>query len=172
MTIDILKYIGAFFILIFVQALVLNHINLGGYINPYLYVLFILMLPFDTPSWIVLVASFTLGIGVDIFSDSYGMHAAAATFAGYSRPLVLGVIKPRDGYEFSNKPTIRDMGMVWYIAYASILVFLHHFVFFYIEIFRFSEFFSVLLRIILSTLFTMLIIILSQLLFSKPRKDK
>jgi rod shape-determining protein MreD len=170
MTINILKYISAFIILIFVQVLILNHIQLNGLINPYLYVLFILMLPFDTPLWLVLTSSFLIGLGVDIFSDSLGMHAAAATFAGYCRPLVMGVIKPRDGYEFSNKPTIRDMGMIWYVTYASLVVFLHHFVYFFIEIFRLSEFLSVFLRVIISTVFTMLLIILSQVLFTKPRK--
>ncbi len=170
MTTNILKYISVFFLLILIQVLVLNHIQFNGLINPYLYVLFILMLPFDTPVWLVLTSSFLIGLGVDIFSDSLGMHAAAGTFAGYCRPLVMGVIKPRDGYEFSNKPTIRDMGMIWYVTYASVVVFLHHFVYFFIEIFRLNEFLSVFSRVIISSIFTMLLIILTQVLFTKPRK--
>jgi rod shape-determining protein MreD len=170
MTIDIVKNIFRFFLLIAIQILVLNNIQLSGYINPYLYVLFILMLPFETPKWLVMVLSFLIGLSVDIFSDSPGMHAAASTFMAYCRPLVLKIIQPRDGYEFTLKPTISHMGVNWFLTYAGILVFLHHLVYFYIEIFRFSEFFAIFTRVILSSTFTLLLIIFSQLLLSKPKE--
>lgn len=170
MTIDIFKNIFLFFLMILLQVLVLNNIQFSGYINPFLYVLFILMLPFEAPKWLVLFASFLIGLGVDMFSDSIGIHAAASTFMGFCRPYVLNIIKPRDGYEFNTQPTIRDMDVRWYITYSGILVFLHHFVFFYIEIFRINEFFSILTRVVLSSFFTILLIILAQLLFTSSRK--
>jgi rod shape-determining protein MreD len=169
MTIDIIKNIFRFFLLIFIQILVLNNIQLNGFINPYLYVLFILMLPFETPKWLVMIFSFLIGLSVDIFSDSPGMHAAASTFMAFCRPMVLKIIQPRDGYEFTLKPTISQMGISWFLTYSSILVFLHHLVYFYIEIFRFNEFFAIFTRVILSSIFTLLLIIFSQLLFTKPK---
>lgn len=170
MTIDIIKNIFLFFILILLQVLVLDNMQFSSYINPYLYILFILMLPLDTPKWLVLVASFLIGLGVDIFSDSIGIHAAACAFMGFCRPYVLNIIKPRDGYDFNTQPTIRGMDVRWFITYAGVLVFLHHLVFFYIEIFRPSEFINILTRVLMSTFFTLLLVVLSQLLFTSSRK--
>jgi cell shape-determining protein MreD len=170
MTIDLLRNIVRFFLLIALQILILNNIRLGGYINPYLYVMFILMLPFETPKWMVLCLSFLTGLTVDIFADSAGMHAAACTFMGYCRTIVLKIIKPRDGYEFNSSPSITDMGPAWFFTYAAILVFLHHLVYFFIEIFRLNEFFSVLIRVVLSSIFTLVLIIITQLLFIRKKE--
>jgi rod shape-determining protein MreD len=170
MTIDVIRNIIRFFLLIAVQILILNNIRLGGYINPYLYVMFILMLPFETPRWLLLVFSFLTGLTLDIFADSAGMHASACTFMAYCRPLVLKIIKPRDGYEFNTSPSITDMGPAWFLTYAAILVFLHHLAYFFIEIFRLNEIFSVLVRVILSSIFTLVLIIITQLLFIRKRE--
>lgn len=167
MTIDIIKNIVRFFLLIALQVLLFNNIQFSGYVNPYVYVLFILSLPFNTPRWVVLVLSFLIGIIIDMFSDSGGIHAAASTFMGYSRWFILAAIKPRDDYDDTKTPSIKDMGFAWFITYASILTVLHHFVYFYMEVFRFSEIFSVLLRVVLSSIFSLLLIVISQYFFSK-----
>ncbi len=167
MTIDIIKNIARFFLLVALQVLLFNNIQFSGYINPYVYILFIMSLPFGTPRWLVLILSFILGMSIDMFSDSAGIHAAACTFMGYSRSYILSLVKPRDDYDESKSPSIKDMGFAWFITYAAILTVLHHFVYFYMEVFRFSEIFSVLLRVILSSIFSLLIIIISQYFFSK-----
>ncbi|MFZ4059415.1 MAG: rod shape-determining protein MreD, partial [Ferruginibacter sp.] len=71
------RNISRFFLLILLQVLVFNNMHLNGYINPYVYVLFILLLPFETPQWLLLISAFLLGFGVDLFSDTMGMHTAA-----------------------------------------------------------------------------------------------
>jgi cell shape-determining protein MreD len=170
MTIDLIRNIARFFILVFIQILILNNINLSGYINPYLYVMVILMMPFDAPKWLLLIASFLTGFTIDIFSNSAGMHAAACTFMGYSRPLVLKLMQPRDGYEFNSSPSLSEMGPNWFLTYASIMVFIHHFTYFFIEIFRFNEFLSTIFRVILSSITTLVLIVITQLLFSRKRE--
>lgn len=167
MTIDIIKNIPRFFLLVGLQVFLFNNIQFSGYINPYVYILFIMSLPFGTPRWLVLIISFILGMSIDMFSDSAGIHAAACTFMGYSRSYILLLVKPLDDYDESKSPSIKDMGFAWFITYAAILTVLHHFVYFYMEVFRFSEIFSVLLRVILSSIFSLLIIIISQYFFSK-----
>ncbi len=127
------------------------------------------MLPLDIPKWMLLVFSFLLGLSVDVFSNSSGMHAAAATFMAYCRPFVLDIIKPRGGYEFTSEPTINDMGHNWFVAYSGILILLHHLVYFFIEIFRFGELFSIFSRIILSSAFTLILVVIVQLLFTKSK---
>jgi hypothetical protein len=162
-----------FIFLILLQVLILNNIQLGGYINPYLYVLFILLLPVETPKWLILILSFLIGLGVDMFSDTMGLHAAASVFMGFCRPYLLKVLAPREGYGSENKPGLKSMNLRWFLTYAGILVLLHHLFLFYTEIFRFSEFFHTLLRVILSSFFTILLIIISQyLFFYKSRMQK
>lgn len=143
--------------------LVLNNIQLGGYLNPYLYVLFILALPFNTPKWLLLILAFILGYGVDLFSSTMGMHTMSLVFMAFLRPSALKIIAPRDGYDTNQTPGIQDFDFRWYIIYVSILTFAHHFVLFYIEVFRFSDFFFTFSKVIASSLFTILLLLISQL---------
>jgi len=151
-----------FAILVMLQILVLNNIQISGYIIPYIYILFILLLPFETPGWLLLLAGFTLGLSVDMFTNTMGMHTAATVFMAFLRPYVLQVIAPRDGYETGTFPRIYYFGFEWFLKYTLILVFSHHFILFYTEVFRFSEFFSTLLRVLASSLLSVILIILSQ----------
>ncbi|MBL4624099.1 MAG: rod shape-determining protein MreD [Flavobacteriales bacterium] len=163
------KIASRFIFLILLQVLILNNVAFSGYINPYLYVLFILMLPFDTPKWLSLVLAFFLGFTIDIFTSTLGMHIAASLFMAYSREHLLRLFAPRDGYDPVLSPTIPDMGIVWYLSYAGILTFLHHAFLFTIEVFRFSEFFSTIGRALLSTFFTLILILISQLLIYRKK---
>ena len=101
---EIIRNIIRFILLVAVQILIINNIELGRFINPFLYVLFIIILPFEAPKWLVLLSAFLIGITMDMFSDTGGMHAAACVFMGYIRPGVLKLFSPRDGYEFEPNP--------------------------------------------------------------------
>jgi rod shape-determining protein MreD len=149
------------------QILVLNHINLGGFINPYIYVLFLLILPFEIPGWALLLVSFGTGFTIDWFSHTAGMHTFTCTLVGYLRIHILKMFAPRDGYESGIQPNARFMGFNWFIRYATVIVVVHHFVLFFVESFTFHLFFATLLRIILSSIATLVIIALSQLLIMK-----
>lgn len=147
------------------QVLIIQNINLSGYIILLPYVMIILILPFETNRLLVILVSFLLGICVDYFYDSSGIHASACTILGFSRYYVLRYVAPREGYDVGVKPIIEDMGLEWFIRYAGTLILVHHFFLFYIEIFRFSEFFKTLFRIILSSIGTFGMIYLIQFLF-------
>lgn len=163
MILNIVKYGSIFILLILFQGLILNNIELGGYIVPFLYVLFILGLPFETPNWMVLIFGFILGIAIDSFSSTLGMHTSAAVFMAFCRAYLLKIVEPRGGYEFNTKPTVQSMGIMWYLLYASILVFLHHIFLFYVESFKFTQFFYTFGRAIASTFFTMVLVVIVQL---------
>lgn len=165
-----INYIIGFFILIFTQAVILNHLDLGGYINPYLYILFLLVLPFETPKWLLLVLGFLLGITLDAFTDTLGIHASACVFLAAIRPRFLKLLAPRDGYEIGQTPSIQSMGLNWFIKYAAILTLLHHFWLFTIEGFRLNLFFLNFGRTILSSIFTVLLMILVQYLTHKSKR--
>lgn len=172
MTNTIIRNIIRFFVLVLVQVLVVKNIELGRFINPFVYVLFILLLPFETPKWLLLVVSFFLGITIDMFYDTSGMHAAACVLMAYVRPGILKLFSPRDGYEFGTQPSIQYLGIPWFLSYAGILVVIHHLVLFYIEIFRFSEFFSTFFRVIVSSIFTLLLVVISQYLFQRKKEQE
>lgn len=154
-----------FIFLILVQVLIIKNIELGRFINPFIYVLYILMLPFETPKVLSIILAFLLGITMDMFYDTPGMHAAATVFIAFARPGVLKIFSPREGYEAEIKPTMKYLGVSWFLSYSSILILLHHLVLFYSEVFRFSEFFSTLFRVIVSSAFTLLLVVISQYLF-------
>ncbi|MFZ4401744.1 MAG: rod shape-determining protein MreD [Bacteroidales bacterium] len=154
-----------FLLLILLQVLVFDNMEIRGYINPYIYVLFILLIPFETPPWLLLISAFLLGFGVDLFSDTMGMHTAASVFMAFCRPGILRFVFSSKDYEIGITPGISDLGIEWFLKYSLILVFLHHLVFFYLEVFTFHEFFYTFARVILSTLTTVLFIVIGQYLF-------
>lgn len=167
----IIRNIIRFILLVLVQVLIVKNLELGRFINPFLYILFIIILPFEIPKWLLLVSSFLLGLTIDMFYDTSGMHAAACVAMAYVRPGILKLFSPRDGYEIGTQPTIQYLGVPWFLSYSGILILLHHLVLFYIEIFRFSEFFSTFFRVILSSVFTMLLVVLSQYLFYSKKEQ-
>ncbi len=169
---EIIRNIFRFIVLVLVQVLIIKNIELGRFINPFIYILFIILLPFETPKWLLLLTAFFLGITIDMFYDTAGMHAAASVFMAYIRPGILKLFSPREGYEFGTHPTIQYLGVPWFLSYAGILIILHHLVLFYIEVFRLNEFFSTLFRVIISSLFTLLLIVISQYLFYRKKEQE
>ncbi len=165
------RYIFNFFFFILLQVLILNKIEFSGFINPYLYVIFILILPFETPKWLLLVLASVVGLSIDMFSNTPGMHMAATLLLAYLRPLVLSRIAPRDGYEPGTLPTPSFYGFLWFFKYAIILVVIHHLFYFLIESFSFNNLLSILAKTLLSTPLTLLIMWVT-LLFSNQKRNR
>ena len=164
-----LKYGISFLSLVLFQGLILNNVELGGYINPYLYVLFIISLPFETSRWLALILGFVIGVSIDSFTNTPGMHTSATVFLAFFRTYLLKIIEPRDGYAFNTKPNIHFMGITWYLVYVSTLVLIHHILLFYLEAFKLTPFFNILARVFLSSIFTVVLILIVQLFNYKPR---
>jgi rod shape-determining protein MreD len=151
---SVLRYGFIIVILILLQILLFNNIQFSGYVNPYVYVMIILLLPAVIPQWLLLSVAFITGLIIDLFSGSPGMHASATLIAGFSRPYELRLISPRDGYESGSNLSISAYGVRWFFIYTVIIVLIHHLALFYIEVFRFADFFRTLLRALLSSVFT------------------
>lgn len=167
----VLKYGFQLIGLVLLQGLVLNNISVFGVANTYFYVVFILFLPVEYNRNVVLFLAFALGLAIDLFASSWGLHASSCVFLAYTRPLLLRFLAPRDGYEFNATPGWGSMGFSWFITYASIMIFVHHFTVQMIEAFRISEFFSVLGRSAASTVFTLILVVLTQLFSFKSSKS-
>jgi rod shape-determining protein MreD len=158
----IVRNIIRFIVIFLFQVLVMDNVMISGYMVPYIYLLFIILLPFETPRWIVLLSGFFLGIGIDLFEHTLGMHTAATVLIAFVRPYFLDRLAPRDGYEPDTFPGIHYYGFQWFLKYTLLIVLLHHLVLFYLEVFQLQDFFSTLLRVILSSFLSASTIVLSQ----------
>lgn len=156
------RNIVRFLVVIFFQVLVMDNVMIGGYMIPYVYLIFIILMPFETPRWMQLLSGFILGISIDLIGNTAGMHTAATVLVAFIRPYLLNLLAPRDGYEPETFPRIHYYGLLWFTKYAAILVLIHHFVLFYLEIFQLQDFLSTLLRVILSSVLSAITIVVSQ----------
>jgi len=169
----ILANIGRFFALLLLQVLVLDHLDVAnGYMVPYLYVLFLLMLPFELPEWVTLLLGALTGFSVDVFTSPPGMHMSACTMMMFARIHLLRLLAPREGYEYGMRPTVPRMGMAWFITYAGALILVHHLWLFFVEVYRFDRFFSTFFRAVLSAAFTLALCLLAQFLTSSPERGR
>jgi len=173
MTGEIFRNIFRVAFLLLLQGLIINRLDLwDGMVLPQLYIFAILMLPIETPRILTLVISLIIGIFADMFTGTPGMHASACLALGFVQPHYQQLIAPREGYEFGQQPTVQSLGLRWYLSYAVLLVLIHHFVLFYLEIFRFADFFTTLFRVILSSIGTVLLLVIGQYLIFSQKTTK
>lgn len=139
-----------FILVLLAQIFVLNYVNLFGWAAPLVYPFLIILLPIGVPSSIVIMAGFLAGLTVDFFTNTGGIHAASLTLMGFLRKPLLMQLMPQSGYEKDELPTFKDQGFGWFMIYAGILLFIHHFSYFLLESFSFHHFGKTLIRTFLS----------------------
>ena len=164
---NIIRFIG----LVLLQVLVFNNIEVFSFITPFIYILFIMLLPFNTPRWIILISGFLLGLCIDIFSNSGGIHTAATVLIAYLSPWAQNVVSTKSDNEAGTQPGIQNSGFKWFFLYALILTTAHHVCLFYLEIFRFTDFFETLKHALYNVVFNMTFIIISQYLFFNRKSE-
>ena len=158
----IARNIIRFIIVVLFQVLVMDNVMINGFMIPWVYLLFILLMPFETPRWMVLLSGFALGLGIDFFEHTPGLHTAATVLIAYLRPYILSLLAPRDGYEPETFPRIHFYGFNWFLKYTLLMVFIHHMALFYLEMFQLQNFLATLLRVLLSSVLSASSILLSQ----------
>lgn len=161
-----LYFIFLFFFLLGLQVIVLNNILLFGFINPYLYIAFIFFFPLKENRINLLLTSFLLGLGVDFFSDTGGIHAFASVFIAYFRLFFIKLYfnKLEADYPFF-KLKEEPFGKVF--NYVITLTILHHLLLFTFANFSFNNFSNVLLNTLYSTIFTSVLFFTGSYIFTK-----
>ena len=162
-----IRNIVRFVLLVLLQVLVLNNMNLMGYMNPYVYILFILLLPADISGSLLLLLAFFTGLTIDFFENTLGLNAAATVLLAFARPGILNVFFKNIEFGKGEEPGIAKMGVGKFLRYTFILVLIHHTALFFLEVFSFSEFWETLYRIGISSLFSTFIILILVFLFGK-----
>lgn len=155
-TINVIRFIG----LVLLQIFVLNNIQISGFIVPYAYLLFILMLPLNAKPVLILLLSFLMGFTMDLFSYTPGLHAAACLVIGFVRPYLLDLLVSRDSVSGSASGSVYRLGSSWFIRYVVIMVLIHHIILFFLESFQFAHLLYTLCRILGSAFFSSVIILL------------
>lgn len=161
----ILRNVGRFLILMLLQILVLNNVYLGGYINPFIYVLFILMLPTGMNRLLMLVLAFCSGLLVDVFSNMLGFHAFACTFVAFARITFADRILTRDDPVVIETPSVFTVSPQSYIGFMLLLLFIYNVIYFTMVVFEWQDWWRILVLAVLSTLVSGVMCLLYQLVF-------
>ncbi len=165
----ILSNAWRFIFLVLLQVLIFQRLSFGwenfNYINVIIFPIFILLLPFRTPSFLVVFLGFLIGISVDLFYDSPGVHASASVFMAWIRPAILGLMEPRGGYDKNQGPAKKHLGINWFFTYSSAMIFAYLFFYFSVEAFTFVYIVDIFLRTVFSFLVSMIFILAYQYLF-------
>lgn len=159
-----------FVVLVLLQVLVINHIRLGGYVHPYIYMIFIMLLPFSAPKWQLLVLGFALGLTVDLFTGTLGLHAGATTLMAFCRPSIIKLVSGNQKFENITEPNLGQLGGIWFFRYALCMVFIHHLALFFLESFSFRLIGQVMLRILLSVPVSIFLIMMILFIFKTEKR--
>lgn len=161
---DFIKHIIRFVIILILQVLVLKGVTFEStylrHIQIFIYPLFILLLPVRTPDFLVVIIGFVLGLSVDMFYDSVGVHASACVFSAYFRSFLLKWLAPREGYKTDISPSKKDMGLGFFISFCGIFLFAHLLFYYSMELFSFYYFIEIWLKTISSFIFSTIFILL------------
>lgn len=159
--------------LVLLQGLIVNRLDIWqGFVLPSVYLFGLLMLPVNTPRLLLLFIAFATGALVDAFTNTLGLHTSASLLMAFAQPLVLRFFSPRDGYEAGQRPTVKELGITWYLSYAGVLVIIHHTWLFFIELMRLTPFFQTLGKILFSSLATLVLLVLGQYLIYSPSERR
>ncbi len=166
----IIKNIVRFAVLIFIQAFLLKNIGFYNLSTPFLYILFILLLPFETPNWLLFPIAFLTGLTVDAFYDTPGINAAACSVLALVRTIFINITVQRQGFENEPEPKLGIMGFRWFFFYTIVLTLFHHLTLIFLEAFSFTDLKYILIRFLLCSLFTVFLILISEFIFFRKKE--
>lgn len=158
-----------FMVLIALQVALFKNIGYYNIASPFPYVLIVLLLPFNIPNFLLYVLAFTTGLTVDAFYNTLGVHSAACVALAFFRIMFFSVTLEVDVKDSSNTPGWNSMDFKWYSSYVALGVFIHHFVLYFVEVFAFHNILNTLYSIILSAVFTLLVIFLISIITFKRK---
>lgn len=162
---NIIRFIG----FLLVQGLVLRRVTLGldlPYTQILLYPVFIMLLPLRMPRPLVILSAFAMGILLDWFYNSWGIHASASLFTAFARPFILKRLEPRGGYTAAHAPNRERMGWDWFLRYSAFLLASHLFFYFSVESFTFVYIIRILLKTVFSFVISMGFLLIYMQLFN------
>ena len=165
-----LQYAILFVVLVLLQVFLFSRIGISIYVHPLVYIAFILLLPIEIAPLSGLLLGLLMGVTMDLFMATAGVNTIATLFAAFCRPTLLLLTLGKDEVKDGGVPNVNRLGMKKFIKYAYTLILLHGIVFFLFEVLSFHLILFTLLRIVLSSLATLLLVYFCQRLFSINRQ--
>ncbi|OUL63332.1 MULTISPECIES: rod shape-determining protein MreD [unclassified Flavobacterium] len=160
--------ISRFILLLAVQIIIFNNMNFLGYISPFPYILYIILFPVNGNKSGLIVSSFLLGLVMDMFCNSGGIHATACLILAYYRPYIF---KFSFGLSYEYQTIkLNDSLTPERFSFLLVSVLLHHIILFTLEAFQFNFILDVLLRTLFSTIFTIITCIIIIYLIKPNRR--
>jgi len=157
-------------VLLFVQIFLLRNIGFYNLSTTFIYILFILILPFNLPNLALYLFAFITGLTVDAFYDTLGVHTSACVALAFVRILFISVSLNREAID-EPEPSLGNMGFPWFVLYASLSILIHHLIVFFLEAFKLSEFGYTLGRALLSAVASLFIILLTEFIFHNRKSN-
>lgn len=159
----------SFFIYWLLQVLLFRNVALFDTAFCFVYVGFLILLPLEISLTTLLLLGFGMGLAVDVFYDTAGVHAATMVIIAFIRPSIIQFIRPSGGYDGIENPTLSKLGFNWFVTYAGITLFLHHSILFLIQGSNFSLWLSNFFVILASTVLSLFVLIIGQFLFYRSK---
>ncbi len=171
---EAIRHIIRGILILLVQVLVLKRISLGSswlwqHGDIFIYPLIILMFPFRMARHYVILLGFAIGMIIDLFYDTVGVHTFALTAMAYARGPILAALEPRGGYQQHMTPTRYAMGMNWLMSFTTISLAIHLLLYFTVEVFTFVFIGKILLKTVITFALSMAVLTGYHLLFN-PRR--
>ena len=165
-----LEYTILFVVMALLQVFLFSRIGVSVYIHPLAYVAFIILLPMEIAPLLLLTLGLLMGVTMDVFMGTAGINTIATLFVAFCRPTLLNLLAGKDEVKDGGIPNVNRRGSKNFIKYASFMVLLHSTVFFIFETLSLHFFYLTLLRILLSSAVTLLLVYFCQRLFSVNRQ--
>ncbi|XWN35496.1 MAG: hypothetical protein ROO73_01795 [Roseivirga sp.] len=161
--VNILGQLVSFLYYITLQIVLARSIMLFHTAFCFIYVAFLLLLPWrPTGLTKLLVVGFCVGLLIDAFYDSWGLHAFASVLLIYCRALLLQLMLPVSDYEVATQPTLRNLGWKRFSLFALMLISMHHLALFALDAYDTTLVLTVLRKTAFSTLLTYIAVLLTQ----------
>jgi len=156
---------GAIYLVL--QTIFLHNVMLFNGAFCFVYIAILLLMPFKTPTISLMLIGFGIGFMIDLSYSVLGIHTAATVLLAYLRNAFIKRLEPNGGYDGGAEPVLANMGLTWFMQYVVPLTFLHHALVFFVEVSNRSLALITLGKVLGSTLFTVLVILLIQYIFYK-----
>jgi hypothetical protein len=160
-----IRYTILFLVVALLQSLVFNQAQISVWLNPLVYVAFVMLLPMRTPSIVVLMCGLLAGVSMDLISGLAGVNTIASLATAYFRPLMLKPVIGEEAYADGGIPAPRIIGVYKFVAYATLFVMIHNLLYFSFEAMTLSYFYLILLKVLLNGIISALLVTLIALMF-------
>lgn len=158
-----IKQTGRFLLLLLLQVLLINNLQFLGVCHPYIYIFSLLVMPITLPRWADMLIGGVVGLILDIFCNSLGVHIAACIMLMYVRPYLIGAYVS-DRERLTDEIDVRSIGVVNFVKYTILLVLLHHTMVFFLTAWSVQHFWFTLLEVVVSSVVSIILIIGGDLL--------